>query len=169
MEASEARQALIDNAAMWASGLVNASNVVDAATDALVAGLDSPDLVLLAGLTRAETDPEIHDLLPGAMEELELPFFGWNHPDSRLLAAAGLAREHVHGRLPARDLCRIVHSRFGHDAHDLIEPLAVLDDDYDVLDYSQNPSEEQLERRVLDAATRILASADVRDGGSARS
>lgn len=154
----DASQALIDAAAKWASGLCNAIEVVDAATDALVAGLDSPSLVLLAGTTRGEADVEIHDLLPAAMAELHLPYYGWNNPDSRLLAAAGLAREHVDGRLPARDLCRIIHSRFGHGAHDLIEPLAVLDDDYDVLDYSQNSTEAQLERRVFEAASRIIAS-----------
>lgn len=152
MDKAEARQALVDAAAKWASGLCNASDVVDVATDALVAGLDSPGLVLLAGSTRADADAdaEIHDLLPDTMEELHLPFFGWNHPDSRLLAAAGLAREHVDGRLPARDLCRIIHSRFGHCAHDLIEPLAVLDDEYDVLDYSRTPTEAQLEHRVFE-------------------
>jgi hypothetical protein len=116
--------------------------------------------VLLAGTTRAEAAIEIHDLLPAAMEELGLPYFGWKHPDSRLLAAAGLAREYVGQRLPARDLCRIIHSRFGHDAHDLIEPLAVLDDEYDLLDFSQTPTQDQLERRVFEAANRILDRVD---------
>lgn len=157
MDKAEVRQALVDAAAKWASGLCNASDVVDVATDALVAGLDSPSLVLLAGTTRADADVDIHDLLPDAMEELHLPYFGWNHPDSRLLAAAGLAREHVDGRLPACDLCRIIHSRFGHCAHDLIEPL---DDEYDVLDFSWTPTEAQLEHRVFEAASRIVQTVD---------
>jgi hypothetical protein len=160
MDKVEARQALVDAAAKWASGQCNASDVVDVATDALVAGLDSPSLVLLAGTTRADADVEIHDLLPDTMEELHLPFFGWNHPDSRRLAAAGLAREHVDGRLPARDLCQFIHSRFGHCAHDLIEPLAVLDDEYDVLNYSRTPTEAQLEHPVFEAASRIVRTVD---------
>lgn len=154
----DARQALTDIAAQWACGLVNATEVVDTAVEALMVGLDTTSLVRLAGTTRADADVEVHELLPAAMEELRLPYFGWDHPESRLLAVAALAREHVHGRLPARDLCRIVHARFGHDAHDLIEPFAVLDDEYDTLEYFQNPTEEQIEGRVLDAARRIVAS-----------
>ncbi len=143
-DADKKRQALTDTAAQWACGLVNPSDVADAAVEALMVGLDTTKLVLLAGTTRAEADVEVPELLPTAMEELGLPYFGWDHPESRLLAVVALARDHIDGRLPARDLCRIVHGRFGHGAHDLIEPLAELDDEYDTLEYSQNPAEKQI-------------------------
>ena len=54
----------------------------------------------------------------------------------------------------------MIHARFGHQAHDLIEPLAELDDCFDVFDYSQNPTEEQLERRTFTAASELIAFAD---------
>lgn len=151
---------LVDVAAKWASGLAPAADVVDVATDVLVSGIESTSLVLLAGVTRSEADYEVHDLLPRAMEELGLPYFGWDQPNSRLLAAAALCREDVNGSLPARDLCRMIHSRFGHDAHELIEPVAVLDDEFDVLDYFHNPTEQQLDARTLDAARRLVTFAD---------
>ncbi|MGW4631020.1 hypothetical protein ACWEMU_33880, partial [Streptomyces rubiginosohelvolus] len=82
--------ALQDNAALWSAGEISASEVVDAACDALVAGLDTPALRILAARTRAEADYDVYDLLPPALEELGLTF----HP------AAGEAaqRDDVHGR-----------------------------------------------------------------------
>jgi len=45
-----------------------------AACDALVAGLDSPGLRILAACRRGEADCDVHTLLPGAFEELDLTF-----------------------------------------------------------------------------------------------
>lgn len=155
----KARRALIDNAARWACGFVNATAVVDAATDALVAGVDSPTLRVLAGVPAAEATTDVPHLLERAMDELDLPYFGPGHPTGRLLAAAALAAEHVHGRLAARDLCRIIHQHYGHDAHDLIEPLAELDDCYDALDYVEE-TEQDLERQTLDAALTLIVAVE---------
>lgn len=47
---------LQDHAALWSMGEIRASDVVSAACDALVAGLDSPGLRVLAACTRAEAD-----------------------------------------------------------------------------------------------------------------
>jgi hypothetical protein len=153
---TDSRRALVDVAAAWASGLTDAERVVDVATDALVAGVESTSLVLLAGTPKAQAAIEVPELLPRAMDELRLPFFGWDHPSSRLLGAAALAREHLHHRLPARDLCRMIHARFGHQAHDLIEPLAMLDDGFDI----GYQTEEELERETLVAASELVAFAD---------
>ena len=38
--------------------------------------------------------------------------------------------------------------------------LAVLDDEYDVLEYSSTPTEAQLERRVFEAASRLVETVD---------
>src|SRR5215469_11765193 len=84
------RQSLIAVAAQWAAGQVNAIRVVEAAADAVAEGLDSPSLVLLAGLTRGEADDGVPDLLPAAMSELQLPYFGFDQAESRALAAAAI-------------------------------------------------------------------------------
>jgi hypothetical protein len=157
-EIEHARRELIDIAARWACGFVNATAVVDAGTNALVVGVDSPTLRVLAGVLAAQATIDVPDLLDRAMDELELPYFGPGHPTSRLLAAAALAAEHVHGRLAARDLCRIIHQHYGHEAHDLIEPLAVLDDCYDSIDYIEE-TEHDLERQTLDTALALIAAA----------
>ncbi|MFE2505592.1 hypothetical protein ACFXHF_27140, partial [Streptomyces rubiginosohelvolus] len=66
--------ALQDNAVLWSAGEISASEVVDAACDALVAGLDTPALRILAARTRAEADYDVYDLLAPALEELGLTF-----------------------------------------------------------------------------------------------
>lgn len=48
--------------------------MVRCACDVLIAGLDSPSLRILAGLTRAEADHQVPGLLPGALAELGLDF-----------------------------------------------------------------------------------------------
>ncbi|GAP51719.1 hypothetical protein [Streptomyces azureus] len=56
--------ALQDHAALWSTGEIRASDVVNAACDALVAGLDTPGLRILAACTRAEADYDVPELLP---------------------------------------------------------------------------------------------------------
>ncbi|MFB6828561.1 hypothetical protein [Streptomyces hydrogenans] len=65
--------ALQDHAALWSMGEIRASDVVDAARGALVAGLDTPGLRILAACTRAEADYDVHYLLPAALVELDSP------------------------------------------------------------------------------------------------
>jgi hypothetical protein len=58
---------------LWRLGAVRSEEVVDDATDALVAGLDSPTLRLLAGVRRADAPAEVDDLITSVVEELGLP------------------------------------------------------------------------------------------------
>ncbi|MBS2534435.1 hypothetical protein KGQ20_16815 [Catenulispora sp. NF23] len=65
---------LHDAAALWSVGHRGAAqNVVRVACDALVAGLDSPTLGILAALTANEADLEVPELLPIVLDELGLP------------------------------------------------------------------------------------------------
>ncbi|MGW4048517.1 hypothetical protein [Streptomyces sp. NPDC004721] len=73
--AESAASILQDNAALWSMGEIRASDVVSVACDALVAGLDSPALRILAACTRAEADNGLPDLLPPALDELGLAFY----------------------------------------------------------------------------------------------
>jgi hypothetical protein len=56
MSLAEAARRLQDTAALWSTSAATAPAVVSSACDALVAGLDSLSLRMLAGLTRAEAD-----------------------------------------------------------------------------------------------------------------
>lgn len=59
-----AARRLQDRAVLWSMGEIRATEVVTVACDALVAGLDSPALRILAACTRAEADYAVPDLLP---------------------------------------------------------------------------------------------------------
>jgi hypothetical protein len=142
---------------LWSLDAIPSEAIVDAATNALVAGLDSQSLRVLAGTLPAAAAVEVPELLPRAMRELGLPFFARGGTDGQLPAARALARELTAGAVSARALVARMHRVFGHDTHALIEPLVILDDVYDILEYT-GQDEADVERQVLEAAERLLGA-----------
>ncbi|MER5966421.1 hypothetical protein [Streptomyces sp. NPDC002057] len=147
--------ALQDCAALWSAGEIRASEVVDAACDALVAGLDSPGLRVLAARTRAEADYDVHDLLPTALDELGLVFHPLASGTGQEAAARALARRMLAGRLTPREFTFWIHQRFGHELP-LTERLAELDDEYDILEYGDR-AVSQVDVEVMAEAHRLAA------------
>ncbi|WP_244369416.1 hypothetical protein [Streptomyces sp. CAI-85] len=129
-----AARELQDRAVLWSMGELRATDVVTAACDALVAGLDSPALRVLAACTRGEADYDVPDLLPPALEELGLTLHPLGSVAAQEAAARVLAARMLAGELSPRELASRIHQRFGHELP-LTERLAELDDDYDTLDY----------------------------------
>jgi hypothetical protein len=125
---------LKDLAVLWAVGEVRAHDVVEAACAALVAGLDSPALRMLAGCTRAEAEYDVPDLLPVVLDELGLVFHPRDSEAGQGAAVRALAHQMLAGRLTPRELASRVHQRFGHQLP-LAERLAELDDEYDIVEY----------------------------------
>lgn len=124
--------ALQDHAVLWSVGEISASEVVDSACDALVAGVDTPSLRILAACTRAEADYDVHDLLPPALAELglTLPVGGEAGQEA---AVRALARRMLADELKPWELTYRIHRRYGHEVP-LAERLAELDDEYGMLD-----------------------------------
>jgi hypothetical protein len=75
MPLDQATGTLQDTTALWSIDAVSPQAVVRCACDALIAGLDSPSLRILAGLTRAEADYHVLDILPAALAEIGLDFY----------------------------------------------------------------------------------------------
>ncbi|MFI1338618.1 hypothetical protein ACH4U7_53040 [Streptomyces sp. NPDC020845] len=69
-----ASRKLQDRAVLWSMGEICATDIVAAACDALVVGLDSPALRILAACTRSEAQYDVPRLLPPALDELGLTF-----------------------------------------------------------------------------------------------
>ncbi|MEU2436236.1 hypothetical protein ABZ595_08550 [Streptomyces rubradiris] len=113
-------------------GEIRATDVVTAACDALVAGLDGPALRILAACTRAEADYDVPGLLPPALGELGLTFPAVGSDAGQEAVVRALAARMPAGELTPRELAFRVHRRFGHDLP-LAERLAELDDEYDLL------------------------------------
>lgn len=152
MSTEAAALALQDRALLWSIGEIRATDVVTSACDALVAGLDSPALRILAACTRAEADSDILQLLPPALNELGLepfhPGIAGQEAEARALAAWMLA-----GELTPRELAFRIHRRFGH-ALPLTRRLAELDDAYDTLDHCGRTAP-RLDADVLAEALRL--------------
>ncbi|MFH8597433.1 hypothetical protein [Streptomyces rimosus] len=155
-----------DRAVLWSMGEISAADVVTAACDALVAGLDSPALQILAACTRAEAGYDVPDLLPPALDELGLTFYTVGSVAGQEAAARALAARMLADELTPRELAFRIHQRFGHELP-LAERLAELDDEYDVLEYSDR-TPAQVDADVTAEALRLAqhprVSAELADG-----
>ncbi|HET6857484.1 MAG TPA: hypothetical protein VFH94_10360 [Streptomyces sp.] len=125
--------ALQDHAALWNVGEISAREVVDCACDALVAGLDTPSLRILAACTRAEADYDVHGLLSPALAELGLTLHPVGGEAGQEAAVRALARRMLAGELKPWELSFRIHRRYGHELP-LAERLAELDDEYGMLE-----------------------------------
>ncbi|MFE0358866.1 hypothetical protein ACFW2I_36105 [Streptomyces nigra] len=153
MSTEAAALALQDYAALWSMGEIRATDVVTGACNALVAGLDSPALRMLAACTRAEADYDVPDLLPPALDELGLTFYPVGSLSGQEAAARALAARMLAGELTPRELAFRIHQRFGHELP-LAERLANLDDEYDILEYGDR-TPAQVDADVLAEALRL--------------
>ncbi len=154
MPLDQAARTLQDTAVLWSIGTVSPQAVVKCARDALIAGLDSPSLRILAGLTRIEADYHVPGVLPAALAELGLDFYPRDSRDGQEAAAAALAAQAVSGSLTPRELAAAIHRHFGHGLP-LAERLAALDDEYDLGAYAAM-TPEQIDQEVITEARRLI-------------
>ncbi|MFB7617254.1 hypothetical protein [Kitasatospora sp. NPDC056181] len=145
---------LQDHAVLWSIGEIRSHDVVTAACDALVAGLDSPALRALAGCTRAEADYDVPGILPSALGELGLTFHPVGSTAGREAAARALASLLLAGRLTPPELAFQIHQRFGHELP-LAERLAELDDEYGMLDFGGGRAPSEVDDEVVAEAHRL--------------
>ncbi|MFJ2234832.1 hypothetical protein [Streptomyces sp. NPDC087859] len=148
---------LQDLAVLWSIGEVRADEVVRGACEALVAGLDSPALQILAACTRAEAEYDVPDLLPAALDELGLRFYPRDSEGGREAAVRALAHQLPAGKLTPRELAFRIHQRFGHELP-LAERLAELDDEYDILEYGDR-TPAQIDAEVMAEARWLTTDA----------
>ncbi|MFI9360750.1 hypothetical protein ACIG5E_06770 [Kitasatospora sp. NPDC053057] len=153
MTPDDAREDLYDRSALWAIGELRARDVVDAACAALVAGLDTPALRVLAACTYGEADTDVEGLLPPVMAELGLDLPELDTRESEEAGLRALARQLLNAELTPRELARTVHRRFGHRL-ELAEPLSCLDYEYDALEYGTR-TREQLDAEARAEALRL--------------
>ncbi|MFE5524001.1 hypothetical protein ACFQ9Q_40730 [Streptomyces virginiae] len=147
---------LQDRATLWSVGEIPASDVVSAACDALVAGIDSPGLRVLAACTRAEADYDVHYLLPEALDELGLVFYPAASEAGQEAAARALARRMLAGELKPWELTFRINQRYGHELP-LTARLAELDDEYAFLEYGGDKAAAQIDAEVTAEARRLAA------------
>jgi hypothetical protein len=154
--AESAASTLQDQAALWSVREIRAHDVVRAACDALVAGLDSPALRILAACTRTEADYDVPDLLPPALDELGLTSYPMDSVAGQEAAARALARRMLAGELTPRELASRINRRFGYTLPSL-ERLAQLDDEYDYIE-RDDPMRAEFDAQVGAEARRLLGA-----------
>jgi hypothetical protein len=155
--------ALRDAVALWYVDQQTAADIVFAACDLLVSGIDGTALRELAAIEIRCADTEVHAVLEAVLDELGLP----NHPReseaAQRAALAAMAARVLSSTIAPRDFTSWVHQQFGHDSLDLAEHLAHLDDVYDVNEVTGEPCEE-VDVEVMTEARRIVASAQSTPG-----
>ncbi|SDU69291.1 hypothetical protein [Jiangella alkaliphila] len=152
--ARDALDALADAVSLWRITPAASKDVIDAATDALVAGLDSPSLGILAGEPATATTYELEALVDDTMRELGLAHVV--DGDAERAALAAMLRRLTAGRIGPRELAAWAHARLGHGGHADAQPFVHLDDVYYVW-ADEGHDLGQLDRWTYDEAEAFLA------------
>ena len=127
------------------------SDLINAATDLLVAGFDSPSLRMLAGVSRNESRSVIQSLLEDTLAELDLAWLLVISPERVLLES--MLRHYLSGALGLRELAAWAHRNIGHDGDAGCQPFVTLYDIHLDWEYSGRDLQE------LDEAARREAVA----------
>ncbi|MFE0133074.1 hypothetical protein ACFWY6_16100 [Streptomyces sp. NPDC059037] len=138
---------------------VGSDRLIQAGLDALIAGVESPSLAMLAGLLRGE-EPEAPELFGQVLEELGLAFHPPADPRAAKWAMAHwIADQIADGSL---DPATGTHLIWADIAYDLgypedLEPLVHCAHNLDGWEESWSVSREELSREAVEAANQSLS------------
>ncbi|WP_433115595.1 hypothetical protein [Micromonospora sp. CA-246542] len=136
MPGQDALARLQDAAVFWSVGSGTAAQVIETACDCIIAGIDSPTLQILAGISPvkgAEND-ELRRWLEGALSELSLTYYAEGSRESEEEALRIMARRLLAQTIPPRDLTSWAYRYISYDGTPLAAELVALDNAYDVVD-----------------------------------
>jgi hypothetical protein len=131
-EPVSSRQALADAVALWeVTSAEHVSDVIDAAVDALVSGLDSPSLGELAGARPTDSYRTLRPLAQDCLAELGIDYPGPQVHDLQVAAARAMCRRLLATAITPRELATWAHVVIGHEGAPELQQLVELDDLYD--------------------------------------
>jgi hypothetical protein len=146
--------ALVDAVSIWRLSDGPVSDVIDAATDCLVEGLDTPTLRILAGEPAWQPLFVLEPMIEDTLRELGLEEV--LRGDGQRAALKAMLRRFKTGKVSARDLARWAHGHIGHQGDADCQVFVVLDDWWGELG-STNASEAELEAWTAREADAFLA------------
>jgi hypothetical protein len=152
----QALRNLRETVALWNVDYVRSTDVVDAACDLLVAGLDSPSLRILAGVPRRNADIEVPQIVEPALREIGLEYHCRGSREAEEAAVRALAMRVLSGSVEPSALTVWAHRRFGHDGLDLAQRLVELDDVYDAYEYDDG-DQSTVDDDVIAEARRLVS------------
>ncbi|MFI5832279.1 hypothetical protein ACIA5A_01195 [Micromonospora sp. NPDC051300] len=124
---------LQEAAVLWSTGPGTAAQVIEAACDCLVAGVDSPTLRILAGASCAkgsESD-ELRRWLEDALAELSLTYYPQGSRAGEEAAVRLMARRAVAGEITPRELTVWAYLHITWDGTPLAADLVAFDNAYE--------------------------------------
>ncbi|GAA2344819.1 hypothetical protein SVIO_000230 [Streptomyces violaceusniger] len=147
---------------------VGSDRLIQAGLDALIAGVESPSLAMLAGLLRSE-EPEAPQLFDEVLDELGLLF----HPPADPRAAKWAMAYWVAGQIADGSLDPSVgtHHIWADIAYDLgypieLEPLVHCAHNLDGWEEGWGVSIEELNREAVEAAKQFLSKGPAAEAGA---
>ncbi|MBT2497644.1 hypothetical protein J7E25_00875 [Agromyces sp. ISL-38] len=117
--------------ALWMVQGDAAPTAIDAATRALVQGVDSSPLRELAGAATDMNVFELGALIDAALSSAGIDVSEMTEDQALQLSARHYVRCVLRGQMSARECAGWAHSRIGHEGPDWAQELVELDDDYD--------------------------------------
>ncbi|MFV2008788.1 MULTISPECIES: hypothetical protein [unclassified Micromonospora] len=172
VDPQRARQHLADTAAIWSVGATGATDVIDAACACLLAGLDTPTLRILAGITptRGNESDELRRWLEGALTELSLTYYREGSRAGEEEALRVMARRLLAGTIGPRDLTSWAYGFITHEGTPLAAELINLGNSYEYVDaiyegHRQPRAEvEEIDAAVTAEARRLISDAPAESG-----
>jgi hypothetical protein len=127
---------LQDTAVLWSARSSRAEDVVAAACDCLVAGVDSPTLRIVAGIpmTKGSESDQLRPWLEGALAELSLTYYPEGSREGEEEALRVMARRLLAGTITPRDLTSWAYRFVTWDGTPLAANLIALDNAYVYVD-----------------------------------
>ena len=144
---------LADAVSLWRLSPGTADDVVDAAVQCLVAGVDSPTLRELAGASSRESQFVLEPLIEDTLHELGIE--DASAVDVQRGAMAAVLRRFKRNELSAREVVRWAHTTIGHEGDARCQVFVDLDDRYDTVDYAGH-STDDLDRWTAEEADAFL-------------
>ncbi|GAA2326081.1 hypothetical protein OKJ48_29130 [Streptomyces kunmingensis] len=138
---------------------VGSDRLIQIGLDALIAGVESPSLAMLAGLLRNE-EPEAPELFDQVLEELGLAFHPPTDPRAAKWAMAyWVAGQVADGSLDPATGTHLIWADIAYDLGDPqdLEPLVICAINLDGWEESWGVSREQLNREAVEAANQFLS------------
>ncbi|MDX8148189.1 hypothetical protein SK854_39170 [Lentzea sp. BCCO 10_0061] len=142
--------------ALWHVNEARDTDVVLAACELVVAGVDGPAVSMLAGASLKRAWEEVPPLMEDALRELGLDHHEHRSDAGREEGLRLMARRTLAGEMSPRELAEWVHQHFSHDLPEA-EELAALRDIYETLEYYAELSAADVDEQVMAEVRRITS------------
>ncbi len=148
---------MVEAIASWQLELHGSRELLSsAAADLLAEGIDGPAVVELASIYPVENRFRIDALIENVIAELHLEDELSDGPDEP--ASRWMCRGVLVGEIAERNLSQWAHKRFHHESDsELLNELAVLDDEYDDAEYAGRATD-SIRLRIRAVAKKILGA-----------